>query len=344
MPWAWPVLAQWTNTVTDPAPAIGVASVAVLLSTYNGARYLGTQLDSILNQRTSARVFIHIRDDGSADGTMALILQYRERYPGRIGVHSGANVGVVASFLWLIEHSETADYYALADQDDYWQPGKLQAAIDSIARFDPAEPILYASAFDYVDHNLEPIGRFRTRSDLSLGNLLVENNLPGCSMVFNHALREIAVGKSPAVIDRILMHDWWLALLAVSFGRLLYDPQAHILYRQHHRNVVGIPVGVFGRLRARLRTLAGAFARRSFVDQAAALLAVAAPNLQEHERLAVDAVVKLGGGFFDRLGGVFSRAFYRSTATDDVALRCAALLGLFRRHEAPIAAKRRPPR
>ena len=96
--------------------------VQVLMSTYNGEKYIRQQLDSIMNQ-TYANVSILVRDDGSSDKTVEILREYESRYGGRISILLENNRGVVHSKFILLHHSDSsASYYCFCDQDDIWLP------------------------------------------------------------------------------------------------------------------------------------------------------------------------------------------------------------------------------
>ena len=96
--------------------------VAVLLSTYNGEKYVGAQIHSILTQNYK-NIEIVVRDDGSKDKTVEIIKEYMQKY-SNIVLHQGENLGFIKSFFELLKY-EDADYYAFADQDDIWLPNKI---------------------------------------------------------------------------------------------------------------------------------------------------------------------------------------------------------------------------
>ncbi|GJB03940.1 alpha-L-Rha alpha-1,3-L-rhamnosyltransferase [Aeromonas caviae] len=230
-------------------------SIAILLSSFNGVKYLEEQVCSLLKQAGNIMIDIHIRDDGSKDGTQSLIKNLSEKYPN-IYLYEAINVGVIASFLWLVDNISGYDYYAFCDQDDVWEPLKLMAAISKLETYDDAIPLAYCSAFQYVDCDLNHIGRFSSKTDLSIENLLIENCAPGCTMVFNSALREKYHELNVVnVSNRIVMHDWFFLLLASCYGRVVYDENSYLLYRQHSNNVVGIKNDLKSIIKARARQL-----------------------------------------------------------------------------------------
>ena len=129
-------------------------TVCVLMSTYNGEKYIVEQIDSILQQE-NVNVNLLIRDDGSKDKTVEIIKQYL--IDKRVSFVSGDNIGYKKSFLWLMDNSPNSDYYAFADQDDVWKKDKLFAAVTKLENEDIAEPKLYTSALTRVDENLNYI-------------------------------------------------------------------------------------------------------------------------------------------------------------------------------------------
>ena len=103
------------------------------MSTYNGEKYLREQIDSILNQ-DYPEISLLIRDDGSTDGTVDILKEYAQKYRD-IDYYVGENLGVQNSFFDLMKRADKrAYYYAFADQDDVWLPGKIKRAIELLER------------------------------------------------------------------------------------------------------------------------------------------------------------------------------------------------------------------
>jgi glycosyltransferase involved in cell wall biosynthesis len=214
--------------------------VLVLLSTFNGAEFLGAQVQSILEQAFESTLGVLVRDDGSTDGTLAIL---EELADPRVEIVRGSNIGAKASYLALIEEARNRnpDYVAFADQDDVWLPGKLERALTLLK--DKATPTLYCSALDLVDSELRPRGRFAYAGRPQFEHAFFTNCVTGCTCVINRAL--LGLLKQLPRPGAILMHDWWLYLVAVAFGTVVYDPQSHILYRQHAANQIGRGQGLF---------------------------------------------------------------------------------------------------
>lgn len=218
-------------------------SVVVVLSTFNGEKYLREQLDSLLNQ-SHKNTRILVRDDGSIDDTRKILDLY-SRTNSNFDVFHGDNIGVVASFLQLIKMvPPKTDYVALCDQDDVWNIDKIERAISCLTAIGSGTPVMYCGAVEIVDENLIHLRSGRhPRRQLSLKNALVENVATGCTIVINKAAQGLIAGKS-ARAHKIAMHDWWLYLVISAFGLVIFDESQKMKYRQHGNNVVGSFVGI----------------------------------------------------------------------------------------------------
>ena len=211
--------------------------VAVLLSTYNGERFLGAQLDSLAAQ-TDVVCEVFVRDDGSTDATLALLSRYADRWPQLARPLTGANLGPAFSFLACLACAPTDfDHYAFCDQDDVWLPEKLFRSAETLARVPPDEPALYCSQVTCVDESLKPMGEPFADSDGRFEHVLFQNIAYGVTTVMNRAARDLIVSQRPQ--GGVIMHDWWCALVVAAFGTVVYDPQPSVLYRQHAGNVIG---------------------------------------------------------------------------------------------------------
>lgn len=213
--------------------------VNILLSTYNGERFLAEQIKSIQEQTYSDWSLL-IRDDGSKDQTREIIQNFvsqdeRIRF---INADEVVNLGVIKSFYTLL-HYEEADYYFFSDQDDIWLPDKLQTSLDQAQHYSNQEPLMIYMDLKVVNQDLEVMteSMIRTQShhaNTELVQELTENTVTGGVSMINHALAKLWTQT-----DDIIMHDWYLALLATAFGKLVYIDQAGELYRQHTDNVLG---------------------------------------------------------------------------------------------------------
>lgn len=242
-----------------------VDKIHVLMSTYNGRKYIKEQLDSIMAQdcqeKGIASLFLIVRDDGSADGTQKILEQYSLKYPGRIKFFQGSNKGVIQSFFELMANSGKADYYALADQDDYWMPSKLSTGIEKLKQMEQdnsskgnatdSMPLLYCCRPLLADERLNPLSVHVDNPEMKpgFGNALIENIVTGCTTVFNDSLRQMVSASIP---EHATMHDRWMYLAAACFGKVYYDETPYIYYRQHSSNAVGKNTGRLPELKYRI--------------------------------------------------------------------------------------------
>lgn len=217
--------------------------VAVLMSTYNGEKYIREQLDSVFNQRgVSVRLFV--RDDGSTDKTVEILREYSRKYPLEI-LLDGENVRPGESFLRLLyQYADKMDisYYAFADQDDIWLEEKLLTAVEAIKNCPFKGPVLYSSnQYIYIDGENRG-NRHTERQRIDLISHMTKNTIAGCTFVFNKYLaRLVARAEKPDPrIIKYRLHDAWLMLVAITCGKVIYDESSYMLYRIHSDNVVGI--------------------------------------------------------------------------------------------------------
>ncbi|MGT2828108.1 glycosyltransferase family 2 protein [Streptococcus hillyeri] len=213
--------------------------VNILMATYNGERFLAEQIESI-QQQTFTDWKLLIRDDGSSDRTREIIQQFVEQDDriSFINPDETTNLGVIKSFFTLLKH-EKADYYFFSDQDDIWLPEKMALTLAEARNHAQTDPLMVYTDLKVVNQQLEVINDSMIRSQSHHANTellqeLTENTVTGGTAMINHALAERWTAT-----DNLLMHDWYLALLATAFGKLIYIDQPTELYRQHDNNVLG---------------------------------------------------------------------------------------------------------
>lgn len=222
--------------------------ILILMSTYNGEKYLCEQITSLLKQEGVA-VRILVRDDGSSDNTTSLLNEYQRQ--GHLKWYSGINLRPAKSFMNLLINAPEEEYYAFCDQDDVWMPEKLKVAIEKIKGI--KGPALYCSDTILVDSHLNLIRKANLKAEGSFVESLISNPVTGCTMVFNKALRDIVIQYEPDVID---MHDWWIYRVCMAIGGyFFFDKQSYIFYRQHENNVIGGQGSAFSRKKRHLKAL-----------------------------------------------------------------------------------------
>ncbi|WP_052248428.1 glycosyltransferase family 2 protein [Chryseobacterium taiwanense] len=216
-------------------------TLAILLSTYNGEKYLKEQIDSILQQSFS-HFDIYIRDDGSTDCTIDIIQEYINGY-SNIHFFKGANLGAALSFMDLLK-KVNSDYYMFCDQDDVWLQNKIEKSISRIVQIETkGEPALVFSDAKIVDEKLNLVNNSfwnynKTFPEILLSNpkfISVFNCSPGCTMIFNNELKKHLTDYD----EDMLMHDWYIMIKALQKGVVSYINTSLMLYRQHSNNTIG---------------------------------------------------------------------------------------------------------
>lgn len=209
--------------------------VHVLLATYNGAAHLPEQLASLAAQQ-GADWRLLWRDDGSSDGTVEVLEGFAAAHPGRVARLAGpaGRLGAGGSFLALLAAAPPGGLYAFMDQDDVWLPDKLARAAAQLGE----GASLVCTRLRLVTPELAPIGLSPLPArPPGFATLLAHNVAAGCTMVMNGQARALALA---APFPEGSYHDWWCALLVTGCGgRLVFDPEPRILYRQHPGNLIG---------------------------------------------------------------------------------------------------------
>lgn len=301
-------------------------TVAVLLCSYQGERHLAEQLDSIAAQ-THRDWSVWVSDDGSTDGTVALLARYRSQWgTDRLSIQRGPGAGFAANFRSLTCRAEIdADFYAWADQDDVWEPDKLERALAWLQSVPPDSPAVYGTRTLLTDEDGRPIGKSpRFTRPPSFANALVQSIAGGNTMVFNRAARALLI-EANAHSDAVAPD--WLAYLLVSAcgGHVRYDPWPSVRYRQHDGNLSGSNVSLRGRWQRMRLLLGGQF--QGWVDANVALLARVRHRMPEANRRTLDSFVRARQQtLIHRVMGLWQSGIHRQTALGNLGLAVAALL------------------
>lgn len=216
--------------------------VTILMATFNGAKYLTEQLDSIIAQ-SYAHWELIIRDDLSSDNTLSIIQKYVDADPRiKLLPSDGKHGSATINFSVLFDHAGTLDtpYVMFADQDDIWKADKIENFLYFIQaqeqQLRPSYPILVYGGIEYVDAAAQVIPQeLKLPGVLDFNILLTENHAYGCTMILNRALVK-AIGHIPETAEN---HDYWVALAACTMGKAILNPKKLISYRQHTENVSG---------------------------------------------------------------------------------------------------------
>ena len=302
--------------------------VAILLSTFNGERYLGEQLHSYTSQ-IHHNWRLYWRDDGSTDSSPDILRAFAEG-PGLgrcIHLSAEGQARATASFLALLRTAllGQASYFAFSDQDDVWLPEKLSHAVAALGTLSDDRPALYFCSRSLVDSALHPIGASPTlRRPPGFPAALTQNVIPGCCMILNRAAASlIAIAEVP---DNT-WHDWWCYLVVTAGdGLVIEGDSADILYRQHAGNLVGEPLRFWRRTVAAVRR-----GRHPFISlfwRHVAALQARPALLPERTRSTLATIGRAShGGLIARAKALLIPGLVRQTWLETMVFRLWFLLG-----------------
>ena len=302
--------------------------VAILLALFNGARYLDDQLES-LHRQTYPNWSLIVSDDGSTDSGVTKTIDFARRNRGRpIRIIEGPGDGFQANFLHLLGVAGPAvPFVAFSDQDDSWMPNKLDRAIHCLSELPDGQPGLFCSRTIYTDSALRPIGPSPLfKQAPSFGNALVQSIAGGNTMVLNRAAVSL-LQKTIGRIGPVPSHDWWTYLMVTGAGgQVIYDPEPHVLYRQHTSNIVGSNQGSLARMRRVRGLLSGRL--RTWSAQNISALHEVRHLLTDEARDQLDTfAMARHGPLYKRVHGFRSAGVYRQTKAGALGLWIAAILG-----------------
>ncbi len=319
---------------TNSSDGQALPRVVVLMSTYQGERFVVAQLESILSQ-LPANGRVLVRDDGSRDRTVSQIEGLAD---SRVTVMRGENLGFAASFLTLLSHAPAdAAMVMFSDQDDVWLPGKVSRAWQHLEKLG-AGPALYGSAQMLVDEALRPLHRTRPwPRGPSLASALTENIITGCTAALNQPA--VALLQRAGVPAGVRLHDWWLYLVVSAFGKVVFDDEPTLLYRQHGGNQIGHGAGWWGRHLGVVRFLLRNDWVGILLGQIHTLLTHYGDELEASVReLVMRHFRVVGNKAVPRWALILSTRRWRHGLAWDVALRL--LLALHRLHIWPLPSRR----
>lgn len=297
--------------------------VAVLMSTYNGEKYLRQQIDSILEQEGNFELNLWIRDDGSTDSTQYILNEYSLQ--GKLVWYSGRNLGPAYSFFDLLKRCEGYDFYSFSDQDDYWNQDKLEKAICSLRS--QTGPALYFANAELVNENLESYGRnvYKKPPVLDFCSLVCAGGILGCTMVFNAILADYIQNRIEP--RYMVMHDYYLETVCKAIGgKIIYDNVPHIKYRQHSNNVIGVPYGIVNIIMERVRSIV-AQKKVSISDQAKSILDLYDKDIEETKKRWLYRVSGYKKNMLSKIGLAFSIQTKYMNCNMGLKIRLSILLG-----------------
>lgn len=227
--------------------------VAILLSCYNGEKYIKAQIDSII-QQDYVDWNLYIRDDGSSDNTILIVEDYVKDYPNKIYFikDDKGNLGFAKSFLTLLSVVES-DFYMYCDQDDVWFKNKVSTLLNIAMRESPVEESICVfcngeiTNSELLPQNAYMYDSFKCNMSLALNNLTYalayDWGCYGCTMLFNNTVRKLIFPKNDFLLShyalRRFYHDTLIALSCIGTGKCLYYDKSLMYYRQHENNTFG---------------------------------------------------------------------------------------------------------
>ncbi|KGH65877.1 hypothetical protein X291_04305 [Oenococcus oeni IOEB_C23] len=221
--------------------------IAVLMSTYNGAKYVEEQIASIFESFEVAGMSGHlfIRDDFSKDNTLSLVTNLKKKYNEITVLQSYSNLGFKLSFWELLKHTEGYDYYFFSDQDDIWDPDKVKIFVNNFDGLnntysDTVPLCVYSDLLMFgsvLSKQIKVSDYFRWNHSLDgVPNWFFANTITGASMAINDSLRKFLVSLPISFIEEEFYHDSFIAKIVGSIGKFKYIPLPLTKYRQHTEN------------------------------------------------------------------------------------------------------------
>lgn len=297
--------------------------IVVLMSTYNGEKYIEEQLNSLITQR-DVNIQILVRDDGSSDNTIKILDEWQDK--GLLTWYSGENLGPALSFMDLVKKAPIADYYAFCDQDDYWDKDKLEVAVEAIKDYDEDSPVLYFSNKRLVDENLNFIENTKQNPKLTLESALIINPVTGCTLVINRKLLEII-----NLYDNknLYMHDGWIYRVCMAVkGKVVFDKTPHISYRQHSNNVIGGRSNLIKKYNRRIRNVV---INRNRIRErdAIGLLKGYSDMIDKDHLLQIKKIANYRKSIRNKMSLIFDKNFRTNKFEYNFSFICAVILNSF---------------
>lgn len=296
--------------------------VAVVMSTYNGAKYIKEQIDSILNQ-TYKNIELVIRDDGSSDNTVKIIESYQKKY-ANIKLITGKNLGFIKSFFELLRLVE-ADYYSYADQDDVWMPNKIELAVEELNKLDDSKPNLSFGNSDYYDENMNLINEGEKHRKYSFIMALFACVTQGMTMTINKTTRDLIVKNPPKTC---FFHDWWTYLICVGMGNIAYSDVTTVKYRRMKTNATVEGQGYCRLFIWRIKNLLMNDGIKDIKRQMINYKKTYYNELSDENKKVLDLFSEQKYHFFKALKKTFYPKKLRVRFVDDLMLRILFLIGV----------------
>lgn len=301
--------------MSEVAPAR--PDITILLSTYNGERFLAAQLESFFAQ-SHENWSLCWRDDGSDDDSVAIMRAFADRIgAGRCieSPSSGPHLGAACSFLTLLAENTAAEAIAFADQDDVWLPEKLRHAAEHLM-LAGERPTLYCARQYLVDEKLQSarLSALHTNTP-DFPACLTQNIANGNTLVLNAAAASLvaAMGRPEGTV-----HDWWsYIVVSACGGTIIFDERPQVLYRLHKNNLIGTARSMPVRALAAIHRGSDIFMTimRRHADMLETATSYLSPQARKDLKIIRSA---LHGGILPRLAALRCRRFRRRTMLENI--------------------------
>jgi glycosyltransferase involved in cell wall biosynthesis len=299
--------------------------IAILMSTYNGAKYISQQLESIELQ-THSDWTLYVSDDGSKDETLDIIKGISKQWSkNKCRLLVGPKKGFCQNFLSLAcNKSIQADYYAFSDQDDVWDKNKLKVALNKLREIEiPNMPALYFGRTTYTKEDLTPYGASKKmRRPMAFRNAILQSVAGGNTVLFNQAAKKLieTIGLVPAI-----SHDWWLyQLITGAGGKVYYDETPYVLYRQHENALIGGNTSFYSKCKRILNVVNDQF--KEWCNQNIECFLIARPYFTAENNQLVDQLIQIRkSSLCKRTFGIFNTGIYRQTTLGTLGIIIAVI-------------------
>lgn len=300
-------------------------TVIVVISTYNGAKYIERQLDSIFGQ-TGVNVQVLVRDDCSKDNTVEVVQKYAQNHPqNKIEIIKGKNVGFAKSFWIGLSMCSDADYYAFADQDDVWKPNKLARCIAVMQDTAQVPQLAYCKMqrSDVQLNRLNEQVEVLKPEQLTKKLTLIKTYNYGAATVINRSAKKLVCRVWPEAED--LPHDMWIGTLCYWFGKIYYVDEELYYWIRYDTSVTGEgtkETAIQYRLKRTLQ-------KKSYPNVSTAMLESYGDLLQPADCAFLKKASDYKTVFYDKLSLLFDPTFKRMTLSGTIALKMGILFNWF---------------
>lgn len=295
-------------------------TVAILLSSYNGEKYIKEQINSLISQ-TYKNIQIYIRDDGSNDNTISIIKEYKNE---NIKLIEGKNCGYIKSFFALLEKVDNADYYAFCDQDDVWREDKIERTVEKLSKLDEDKPNLFFSNSDYYDIDLNFVAHGEKEKVYNFRNSLVECVSQGMTMCINKTARDMLIKNTP---KNCISHDCYIYMLCAGLGQMVYDNESLVKYRRHTTSVTAEGKNFIELQIWRIKKFLLGDSLKLIRKQIIEFGNIYKDSLKEEDKKVLALFMKEKYSFTASIKKVFYPKKFRKKLSDEILLRILFLIG-----------------